>query len=203
LGFLDVVLGRKRLKEASDERLFALSTAQVTLETELSLTTAGSAAVVFKPLSAGEFARAEEDMTSLLETVAQSSGSKVEQQSDEMGFTWLIVHDPDIEDLVTTAHLIGSELKARGFGPRLLAAAFPFRGTKESGAGSAEPPGSAAGKVYWIYGYKRGAWWPFVPTGDGKERDNAEELELKAKLEKELPIEPDLTRWLALFDAPV
>jgi hypothetical protein len=189
LGFLDVVLGRKRLKEASDERLFALSTAQVTLQTELSLTTAGSAAVVFKPLSAGEFARAEEEMTSLLETVAQSSGSKVEQQSDEMGFTWLIVHDPDIEDLVTTAHLIGSELKARGFGPRLLAAAFPFRGGKDP--------------VYWIYGYKRGAWWPFVPTGDGKERDNAEELELKAKLEKELPIEPDLTRWLALFDAPV
>ena len=27
--------------------------------------------------------------------------------------------------------------------------------------------------------------------------------ELKAKLEKELPIEQDLTRWLALFDAPI
>ena len=188
MGFLDVVLGRKRLKEASDERLFALSTAQVTLNVELGLKTAGSAAVVFKPLSAGEFVRAENEMASLLDTVAQSTGSKIERRSDDMGFEWLIVHDPDIEDLVTTAHLIGSELKARGFGPQLLAAAFPFQGKK---------------KAYWIYGYKRGAWWPFVPTGDGKERDNAEELELKAKLEKELPIEQDLTRWLALFDAPL
>ena len=188
MGFLDVVLGRKRLKEASDERLFALSTAQVTLNVELGLKTAGAAAVVFKPLSAGEFVRAENEMASLLETVAQSSGSRIERRSDDMGFEWLIVHDPDIEDLVTTAHLIGSELKARCFGPQLLAAAFPFEGKK---------------KAYWIYGYKRGAWWPFVPTGEGKERDNAEELELKAKLEQELPIEQDLTRWLALFDAPL
>jgi hypothetical protein len=189
LGFLDVVLGRKRLKEASEERLFALSTAQVTLDTELGLKTAGAAAVVFKPLSAGEFTRVEKELRELLDTVAQSSGSKVERQSDELGFEWLIVRDPDIEDLVTTAHLIGSELKARGFGPQLLAAVFPFEGS--------------GGKVYWIYGYKRGAWWPFVPTGDGKERNNAEELALKAKLERELPIEPDLTRWLALFDAPL
>src|SRR5437667_1745640 len=57
--------------------------------------------------------------------------------------------------------------------------------------------------VYWIYGFKRGAFWPFIPTGEGKERDNAEELELKAKMEKELPVEQDLTRWLALFDAPI
>jgi hypothetical protein len=189
VGFLDVAFGRRRLKEASDERLFALSTAQVTLNVELGLKTAGSAAVVFKPLSAGEFVRAENEMAQLLDSVAQSSGSKVERKSDEMGFEWLIVRDPDIEDLVTTAHLIGSELKARGFGPQLLAAAFKF-------AGSASP-------VYWIYGYKRGAWWPFVPTGTGQERDNARELELKAKLEHELPIEPDLTRWLALFDAPL
>ena len=57
--------------------------------------------------------------------------------------------------------------------------------------------------VHFIYGYKRGAFWPFVPTGEEKQRDNAEELELKAKLEGELPFEQDLTRWLALFDAPL
>jgi hypothetical protein len=189
MGFLDVLFGRKRLKEASDERLFALTTAAVTLEVELGLKTAGSSAVVFKPLSAGEFVRADNEMAELLEAVAQSSGSKVERKTDDMGFEWLIVHDPDLEDLVTTAHLIGSELKARGFGPQLLAAVFPFKGGKHP--------------VYWIYGYKRGAWWPFVPSGEGQQRDNATELELKAKLEQELPVEPDLTRWLALFDAPV
>jgi len=189
LGLRDVLFGRKQLKEASGERLFALSTAQVTLESDLGLKTAGSAAVVFKPLSAGEFVRAENELQELLEVAARDSGSKIERKSDSYGYEWLVVRDDDLEDLVTTVHLIGSELKARGFGPQLLAAVFRFDG--------AEHP------IYWIYGYKRGAFWPFVPTGEGQARDNAKELELKAKLERELPIEQDLTRWFGVFDAPL
>jgi hypothetical protein len=84
---------------------------------------------------------------------------------------------------------VASELEAKGFGGQLLAAAFKFEGGKHP--------------VYWIYGFKTGTFWPFVPTGEKNERDNAEEMELKAKLEPELPVEPDLSRWLALFDAPI
>ena len=43
----------------------------------------------------------------------------------------------------------------------------------------------------------------FVPTGEGQERDNAEELRLRNELQGELPIEEDLSRWLGLFDAPL
>ena len=189
MGLTDVLFGRKRLKKADQEKLFAISTAQVTLLTELGLKPAGEAAVVFKPLSAAEFVRAENELQELLDSVAQESHSKVERRGDEFGFEWLIIRDNDFEELVPTVHLVASELVAHGFGEQLLAASFKF-------AGGDHP-------VYFIYGFKRGAFWPFVPTGDGKERDNAEELELKAKLEKELPIEPDLTRWLALFDAPI
>ena len=188
MGFGDVLFGRRKLKEAKGERLFALSTARITLETELHLKAADAAAVCFKPLSAGEFVRAENELQELLDLAAAQSGSRIERRSDRFGFEWLIVRDPYFEDLVTTVHLISSELQNRGFGPQLLAAAFRFDGGKHP--------------VYWIYGYKRGAFWPFVPMGDQK-RDNAEELELQAKLERELPIEKDLTRWLALFDAPI
>ena len=188
MGLGDVLFGRKRLKDPARERLFALSTARVTLEVELGLRTAGSAAVVFKPLSAGEFVRAENELQELLDKVAMESASRVERRSDSFGYEWLIVHDADLEDQVTTVHLVASELQARGFGPQLLAAAFRFDGGKNP--------------VYWIYGFKRGAFWPFVPTGE-KERDNAEELDLKAKLENELPIEKDLSAWFGLFDAPI
>jgi hypothetical protein len=94
---------------------------------------------------------------------------------------------------VAAVHTVASELEARGFGGQLLAAAFRFGG---------ESPGDDR-PVYWIYGFKTGTWWPFVPTGEKQERDNARELELKAKLEQELPVEPDLSKWLALFDAPI
>ena len=188
MGLLDVLFGRKRLKDARGDKLFALSSACVTMQAELGLKPGEAAAVCFKPLSAGEFVRAENELQELLDIVVQETGSRIRRRTDEHGFEWLIVEDPDFEDLVTTVHLIGSELKARGFGSRLLAALFRFEGKD--------------GPVYWIYGYKRGAFWPFVPRGEN-ERDNAEELELKAKLEQELPVEPDLSRWFALFDAPV
>ena len=171
------------------DRLFALSTARVTLEVELGLRTAGVGAVVYKPMSAGEFARAASDVEQLLDAVAVEAGSKIERKSDSFGFEWLIIRDNDLEDLVTGANLIASELSNAGFGPQLLAAPFRFSGGKNP--------------VYFVYGFKTQSFWPFVPMGDGQERDNAEELELKAKLEKELPIEPDLTRWLALYDAPI
>jgi hypothetical protein len=99
------------------------------------------------------------------------------------------VRDRDFEDLVTSVHLVSSELQARGFGGQLLAALFPFEGREK--------------QVNLIYGFKRGTFWPFVPAGEEQERDNIEEMRLKNELEKELPIEADLTRWLALFDAPL
>jgi hypothetical protein len=189
LGLRDVLLGRRGLKKAQRDALFALPAAAVTMDVELGLKPAGVAAVIFKPLSAGEFVRAENELQELLDVAARESSSKLERSTDSFGYEWLIVRDDDLEDLVTTVHLIGSELAARGFSEQLLAAAFKFQGGKHP--------------VLWIYGYKRGAFWPFVPMGEGQERDNAEELELKAKLEKELPIEPDLTRWLALYGAPL
>ena len=180
---------RKPSLAAARDRLFALSTAAVTLDMELGLKPAGVAAVIFKPMSAGEFARAASDLEQLLDSVAAETGSKIERKNDKFGFEWLIIRDNDLEDLVTASNLVASELSDAGFAPQLLAAAFRFEGAK--------------GPVYWIYGFKNGRFWPFVPTGDGQNRDNAEELELKAKLEKELPIEPDLTKWLALYDAPI
>ncbi len=188
MGVRDVLFGRKKLAEPKEDRLFALTTAAVTLQTELGLKTAGAAAIAFKPQSSGEFRSAFDEVDQLLEAVAAQSGSTVERRSDEYGFDWIVVHDDDLEDLVGTAHTLAGELTAKGFGAQLLAAIFRFEGRDKP--------------VYWIYGFKRGAYWPFVPIGD-KQRDNAMELELKAKLERELPIEQDLTRWLALFDAPV
>lgn len=188
MGIRDVLFGRRRLKEAKREALFALPSAAVTMEVDLGLRPAPVAAVVFKPLSASEFVRAENELQELLDVAARESSSRIERRSDDYGFEWLIVRDEQFEDLVTTVHLVASELGERGFGPQLLAAVFRFDGGPQP--------------VYLVYGYKRGAFWPFVPSGE-RERDNAKELDLKAKLEKEPPIEPDISMWFALFGLPI
>ncbi len=144
-------------------------------------------------MSAGEFTSTENDAEELLRSVARGSGSEIDRKTDSFGFEWVIVHDDQLDDQVAGVHALASELEEHGFGGQLLAAAFRFEGSAFS---SGHP-------VYWIYGFKTGTWWPFIPTDEKQQRDNAQELELKAKLEKELPIEPDLSKWLALFDAPI
>jgi hypothetical protein len=192
LGLRDVLFGRKQLQGPAAERLFALSTAAVTLEVDLGLRFAGAGAIVYKPLSAGEFSAVEQDVDGLLRAAAKESGSEVESKTDEFGYDWVVVRDEDLEDVVTAVHAAASELQARGFGGQLLAAVFRFEGRD----GPEKP-------AYWIYGYKTGTFWPFVPAGEGQKRDNAEELGLKSKLEGELPVEQDLTKWFGVFGAPV
>ena len=189
MGLSDVLFGRKKLKGPARDRLFALTTAAVSLDMECGLKPAGVGAVVFKPLSAGEFAQVDKDVEELLASVAASSGSTLERKKDTFGFEWVIVRDPDLEDQVTAVYAVGKEFSERGFGAQLLAAPFRFEGGDHP--------------VYWMYGFKTGTFWPFVPTGEKQERDNPRELQLKAQLEKELPVEPDLTKWFGLFDAPI
>jgi hypothetical protein len=189
VGLSDVLFGRKKLKGPARDRLFALTTAAATLDLECGLKTAGVGAVVFKPLSAGEFAQVDKDVEELLASVAASSGSTLERKKDTFGFEWVVVRDPDLEDQVTAVYAVGKEFSERGFGAQLLAAPFRFEGGDHP--------------VYWIYGFKTGTFWPFVPTAEKQERDNPRELQLKAQLEKELPVEPDLTKWFGLFDAPI
>jgi PspAB-like protein len=189
MGLTDVLFGRKKLKGANEDTLFALTTACVTLQTELGLKPAGVGAITYKPLSSGDFDRIDNDVESLVKAAARSAGGEVERKTDSYGFEWVIVHDKDIEDQVTGVYAVANELTAQGFGGQLLAAPFRFEGK--------------GNPVYWIYGFKRGTFWPFAPIGNEKDRDNARELELKAKLDPELRIEPDITAWLALYDAPV
>ena len=86
----------------------SLTTAAVTMDTELGLKPAGAAAVAFKPQSSGEFRSAFDDIDQLVDAVGQSSGSEIERKSDEFGFDWIVVHDPQLEDLVGTAHTVAS-----------------------------------------------------------------------------------------------
>ena len=100
MGLRDALLGKKKLSEPKEDRLFALTTAAVTLQTELGLKTAGVGAIAFKPQSSGEFRSAFDDVDQLVEAVAKQSGSTIERTSDQYGFDWMIIHDPELEDLV-------------------------------------------------------------------------------------------------------
>src|SRR5437588_9510810 len=130
MGLRDVLFGKNKLAGPARERLFALAPAAVTLDTELGLRTAGVGGICFKPMSAGDFVRAENDLQQLLDGIAGDSGSKLERKEDKFGFAWIVVRDPQLEDQVAAVHALAQGLEEQGFGPQLLAAVFRFEGGK-------------------------------------------------------------------------
>jgi len=53
-----------------------------------------------------------------------------------------------------------------------------------------------------VYLLKQGTFYPFAPTSKNQ-RDNELELRVRSFLEKDLPMEKDLSRWMALWNLPV
>ena len=128
------------------------------------------------------------DTDELLRSAAKDTGTTVDSKDDEFGYRWIVLHDGDFEDLVVAINVVSSNLETGGYGERLLCAVFAF---EEKGR-----------SIYFIYNFKRGAYYPFVPSGD-KQRDTERELQLKAQIGGELPIEPELERWFPLWEIPL
>jgi hypothetical protein len=191
MGFLDALLGGrgKRVKGAAPDRLFAMTTAQITLDTGLGLKHKGSAGIVFQPLETADFDAIVAETEELLRGTTADTGTDVESSADEYGYRWLILRDPDFEDLVVALNTISTQLQGSGYGDRLLAAVFPF-----------EDKGKP---IYFIYNFKRGAYYPFIPAPGDKARDSERELRLKAQVGAELPFEEDITRWFPLWEIPL
>ncbi|MBA2629862.1 MAG: hypothetical protein H0U84_02425 [Thermoleophilaceae bacterium] len=191
MGFLDALLGGKdkNLKAPAPDRLFAMTTADITLQTSLGLKHRGVAGIVFQPLGTGDFQQIVTDAEELLKSSAKDTGSTVETADDEFGYRWLVLRDDDFDDLVVSLNLVSSELQAGGYGDRLLCCVFSYEeGTKP---------------LYIIYNFKRGTYYPFVPSGGSQQRNSEREMRLKAQIGAELPFEEDIARWFPLWEIPL
>jgi hypothetical protein len=191
VGFLDGLLGTgKKVKGAAPDRLFAMTTANVTMETGLGLKSKQCAGVVFQPIATADFKQIVTETEELLAGTAEETGTEVATHDDEYGYRWLILRDPDFDDLVVAMNTVSVELQGAGYGDRLLAAVFAFQG--EDGK-----------PIYFIYNFKRGTYYPFVPAPGTQARNTEEELRIKSQLARELPWEEDMARWFPLWDIPL
>jgi hypothetical protein len=190
VGLFDVIAGRRRLKEPAPDRLFAVTTAAVTLESAHGVSGAGSAAIVFQALATSDFEAALSDTEQVVRGTGADSGIAVRTVDDDYGYRWMVLGGGSVEDLAVGINAVSSSIEAAGHGERLLCAVFAFRD-------------AASQRVYFIYNYKRGKWYPFVPASDAHSRQTEAELRLRAQLAGELPIEPELERWFPLWGAPI
>jgi hypothetical protein len=190
MGFLDVLTGRRKVAGPAPDRLFAITTGYVTLETSLGITSRGVAAIVFQPLATADFESIVTDMEQVVKATASDSGTTVETSDDTYGFRWLILRGGSFDDLAVGINAVSGALETGGYGNRVLCAVFAF----QDGKGK---------RIYFIYNYKRGAFYPFVPAGGEEQRDTEREFVLKAQMGNELPIEQELERWFPLWGIPI
>ncbi len=190
MNLLQTLFGSTRRPPSREEQLIALSTAAVTLQAELGLVPTGQAGIVIRPIDSEEYRRAEAELAGLLEIAGRETGATITERSDGYGYRWVVIADDAIADLVSTAYSVSLQLRDARFGDQVLAAAFGFR--------------DAGGRhVYWLYNFKRAAFYPFVPQPDATTRDTAHELQLAAALGRELPVESDQGRWYPMWGMPL
>jgi len=184
-----VLTGRSKPVKANLDALFALPTAAITLQTAAGFNPTGLGSVCYREAEGAAFAQAQTDIVALLDA---DEGPAVEKSADSFGFTWLLARqDPaDMAALVTDLHAVNTGLEEQGFGPGLLCSLVGF----------ADASGRRLGLVYL---YKQGTFYPFAPQPDGAQRrDNLLEIQVRDLVKNDLPIEPQLNRWMPVWGAP-
>lgn len=186
MGLFDSLLGRSKQAQPNLDALFSLPGATLTLDAAADIRPTGTGAVCFREAEGGPFARIKGEIAALL------GGAEPQEVRDNYGYTWLVVHRPaaDVAGLVTDLHAVNSTLESAGFGPALLCSTIGLQTT------SGQP-------VALVYLYKRGTFYPFAPVDEASQRrDSALELQVRALVASDLPIETEVSRWFPIWGAP-
>lgn len=192
MGVFDAIFGRQKpVPLAKNDRLFAISTADITLRTQEDMQPSRTAGICFRGIASGPFKQILDDLHDLLKVANPDTAVVAKPYEDDFGFKWVLMESDDFQMLVTTMHMVSQTLLDGGYGEQLLSAVFRFN--DEHGKPN-----------YFIYNFKRGAYYPFVPRPDSHShnRNNPDELRLSNVLANELPMEKEMDRWYAMWDLP-
>ncbi len=185
----EAVRGRRRDKGPDLDALFGIPSAAVTLEAAAGFTPTGAGSVCFRAAAGAAFRALQDDVVAVIRN--DPDKPDVEMSVDTFGFTWLVVHraPEDIAGLCTDLHVVNTTLVEQGFATGLLCTMVPF----------ADAAGQRFGLVYL---YQQGTFYAFAPGSAEQTRDNLLEISVRDLLAGELPMEQDLSRWLAIWGAP-
>lgn len=188
MGLWEAMRARTQPKRNNLDALFHVPSAAITLQTALGFEPTGAGSVCYRSAAGAAFAQTQADVLALIRDDAEAP--EVEITQDDFGFTWLVVagDKDDVPGLCTDLHAVNTTLEAQGFGAGLLCSLVPF----------ADGGGNRVGLVYL---YKQGTFYPFAPRGP-QQRDNLLEIQVRDAVAGELPVEKDLSRWLAVWEAP-
>jgi hypothetical protein len=177
-------MGRKVDPSQHPDFLAQLSNAEPILKDRLSLAPDGSFGVCVKPILPAS------DVEHLLSSLPSSQSANV--LTDDLGCLWIRWENILVSQQVETIANSLKELSAESTKAKVLCAVFRFMPIIQPGEGTS----------YLVYLNDRQTFYPFCPTNEN-DRNSELELRIRTFLERELHIEKDLTRWMALWGLPI
>ncbi|EFQ83437.1 hypothetical protein HMPREF0063_11099 [Aeromicrobium marinum DSM 15272] len=185
MGLFDSLFGRSTPPQADIGVLFQVPQAAISLETQ-GFGFAGLGAVCYRDAEGYADDAAVDEAREL---VGLDPAATVERTVDRFGFHWVTVRrSADVGGIVTDLHAVNTTLVEAGFGASLLCSTVVFTTP-------------ALERLALVYLFKQGTFYPFAPLA-GQRRDNALELQVRGLVESDVPVEPDLGRWMALWGSP-
>ena len=185
MGFWDTMTGRTKPVAPKLDGLFALPPAVITLETAADFKMTGRGAICFRAAEGPAFAQTLTDVVALLD---DDDDPDVEVVTDQFGFTWLLARQEDMGALVTDLHAVTTSLEVQGFGHAVLCSLVSF----------ADPVGTVPGAGLPIQAGHVLPVRPHRTAASGTTSWSSRSVTCSA----DLPIEQDLSRWMALWGAP-
>ena len=193
--------GRSRLPKAKSDKLVGISTASITVESNLGLKPSEYAGICFKPIGTSAYESTRKEIQELLEYSSKDKETKFKIEKDNYNFLWVIFKDSDFEDIVTNIYLVSQTLEEHGLGEQILCTIYRFDSESVGLTAYSEEKTGRLKSVYWIYNFKQGNYYPFIPLSD-KQRDSPFEFRLRSDMERELSIGTNIEKWYPLWEIP-
>ncbi len=169
----------------------AMGAAAQTLEGVLDTFTTGEAGILVRPSPDQTAPQANAEIERALFGLSPPLAKwRAVLDSSESPHPWVIVSAEGLTELAASTRAVGEALARAGLGPRLLAAAYPFRWNER--------------KIYWVYQPRIRAFTPFAPAEEGEgERDHELELWMEKASRPELPTSSDIKEWYPVWGMPI
>ena len=195
MGLRDALFGRHEVKGPAPDKLFAITTAWVTLESAHSISPAGKAAIVFQALANSDFEATVKEMEEVVKATGGESGTTVATQDDSYGYRWMVLSNPAGAPTSKTSPSASTPSPARSRQPA----------TASGCCAPCSPSLDAKGGADLLHLQLQAR--ALVPVraqapASASRRDTERELQIKAQVGAELPIEPEIERWFPLWGIP-
>jgi hypothetical protein len=189
------VSSHAKSNRSNAEGIFSLTSAYVTLETKLELSSTNRAGFCIKNVNGTNFNDTIREAQEFLRISRSEFLTEDTVVNDRLGYLWIMINGRSTEDVLVVLNGVAETFEEAGFRDQLLAAVFEFRS-------DANNHNAYQGPQYLIYNYKRAKFYPFVPLGSQEKRVDDLELKIMSVISKETPWENDMSVWYPMWDMP-